>query len=829
MPFLGKDIETNTPVVLGDIERRSSLYVLGKPGTGKSTLLTTLAHQDMAAGLSGFFLDPHGEAVTKAVAKLPVRFDPCNVIILDPAGEERVFGINPLHCEKLSSFTAREDTLQKTYTVFKRLWEKEAQWGLWLPLILRNSLPVLIETGYTLAEMPMFLVNRDFRSYVLEKAIYSGELADFWNYEFKEDQAQPALIRVRSLLSNRYVRHIIGQKETMVDFAKLTTTPGKFVFLKLPPNLDDESRHFIGTIIVSELQHAIMSRKDTWHTFCLYVDEFQHFATDQFAKFILEGRKFGCAITLAHQERIGQFGENEKILGATMACANKVIFQCTVKDARELAPEFAQKPVFTETRKIPELVISKEPVWDILNKGHPNPRVQELAYIHFTPFYELIWRLRAELEEKYLIRVEFLDQAAEAQIDASISRSQSQPLRYGRLVTSPQLTQIGATLDRALSLRQNAEEVIFGIQLRKNALERNRQDIKKTNEFLTAIMEGRQTIIPPQERIAEFIIGLFIGEDFGFGEIMALYRSIYNLYIRLLFGDPSIERYIPDFLAAKYYRSEIEKIYEQEKFSKFRQRTVDWLMECRKRAEPKPGDAVIVRNIREHHEKAIAHFKKSQFYVKEGLSDMYWDGIPIDGRYEVINLSWSIPSLPKRIIQPSEIQKLKDICFNELTALIKAGKRDVFKVTLEISELCQLLSQPENHVKVPSGVYKEVAVHVASTQEMVNQAVQALTELPRYTAMAKVIEERGGEQRVWKGHVLTQDLPRDTYGAGIEEHIIEQTGERCYRSRDAIEKEIATRRTSWRPRPPPEDPQGPKVQPEAQPKEQSEPPPQGWV
>jgi hypothetical protein len=108
MATIGWDIETNTPVGIGEVERRSSLYVLGKPGTGKSTLLTTLAHQDMDTGLSGFFLDPHGEAVTKAVAKLPVRFDPCNVLILDPVYEGRVFGINPLYCPNPSSSTSAQ-------------------------------------------------------------------------------------------------------------------------------------------------------------------------------------------------------------------------------------------------------------------------------------------------------------------------------------------------------------------------------------------------------------------------------------------------------------------------------------------------------------------------------------------------------------------------------------------------------------------------------------------------------------------------------------------------------------------------------------------------
>src|SRR5206468_3823559 len=97
-----------------------------------------------------------------------------------------------------------------------------------------------------------------------------------------------------------------------------------------------------------------------------------------FAKLILEGRKYGCAITLAHQERFGQFGENAAILGATDACANKVLFQLTGRDAKEFASEFAEAPMVLETRLVPELVISKQPMWDLLRQGHANARVQEL-------------------------------------------------------------------------------------------------------------------------------------------------------------------------------------------------------------------------------------------------------------------------------------------------------------------------------------------------------------------------------------------------------------------------------------------------------------------
>ena len=139
---------------------------------------------------------------------------------------------------------------------------------------------------------------------------YNTHLLDFWQDEFRPEQAQSALNRIGILLSNPYVRDIVGQTKTDISFDKYATH-GYVILLHLPSTLDYEARRFIGTIFLSELFHALYQRPtdERQNTFCIYIDEFQQFATDQFADFILEGRKFGVATTIAHQERIGQFGK----------------------------------------------------------------------------------------------------------------------------------------------------------------------------------------------------------------------------------------------------------------------------------------------------------------------------------------------------------------------------------------------------------------------------------------------------------------------------------------------------------------------------------------
>src|SRR5574342_20097 len=95
--FIGRNIENNTIVEIGNIERRSGLYILGNPGTGKSNLMESMIITDIQKGSGVFFLDPHGEAIDKIIKHLTTN-NTASIIILDPEDEKYSFGINPLSC-----------------------------------------------------------------------------------------------------------------------------------------------------------------------------------------------------------------------------------------------------------------------------------------------------------------------------------------------------------------------------------------------------------------------------------------------------------------------------------------------------------------------------------------------------------------------------------------------------------------------------------------------------------------------------------------------------------------------------------------------------------
>src|ERR671915_2154838 len=426
---IGADTETDQPISIGDIERRSGLYILGKPGMGKTSLMVNMALSDMENGHGVFFLDPHGDAIDDIVIRLTYEQNK-NVILLDPTNEIRTFGINLTSCKDVSDLHERSMAYNRAYGIFEQIWHAEFKERPWLQLITSHTLKVFIENqDYTLAEVPRFLRDETFRNDLVKNVKYNWEARDFWQYEFaqqrardQEDKTDPTRTRLYILLAHEYVRDIIGQAQSTIDFSTIMRE-NKIVLLKLPANLSEDAKRFIGTILVNDLLLAILTRpSERRHQFSVFVDEFQNFVASGSIDILLtQARKFGIATTIAHQERFGQFSEDKKILGATAAAANKVFFQLAVKDAQELAPEFAKAPTTTETRLEPELVISKEPFWELLRRGHKNPRIQELVRKHFQPLLDAFHKLQEQIDDILLSRTGYQSEATMYRDAASIS------------------------------------------------------------------------------------------------------------------------------------------------------------------------------------------------------------------------------------------------------------------------------------------------------------------------------------------------------------------------------------------------------------------------
>jgi hypothetical protein len=563
---IGLDANSNKEITIGDIEWRSGLYILGRSGMGKTNLIVNLIKQAIKNGYGVFFLDPHdGIDRLKSVYK-----DNSDFIDLNIQDETHSLGINLLKCKNVDSWVQRSDIYDRVRWVFFKLFETEFGERPWLESIIQNTLYVFIENQeYTLAEVPRFLVNPDFRNYLVSRVRYKPDVVDFWKYQFQPKQAESALTRMTTLLGHDAVRHIVGQRETTLDFAKIMAER-QIVLVKLPATLAPDIKKFIGTILISELLHAVRIREAIpereRHQFCIFVDEFQHFVNyEDFGTLITEARKYGIATTISHQERFGQLGDNKQIIGATDATVNKFFFRLSVRDAKEQAPEFAKTPPPPEKRWDAELVLSQYPVDDLVQKGHTNPKIQAVVNWYFRRFQEEMTDIKNQMEAERLIRMEVLDDSALYRLDERIENLRGYERDY---VVMERLLR---SAERAVSLAGSQSEKLLNLsELAKVYF----LEWRNFNKVLTSIMEGR--FIPGTREFAQFTFNAlsYLAQTVAVKDRLPHSIEVKNVmahYISLAYGDPREAREIPCWFAlwAKIFVDEaLSRIGESGKKSK---------------------------------------------------------------------------------------------------------------------------------------------------------------------------------------------------------------------------------------------------------------------
>lgn len=328
-------------------DRRSHMYVIGKTGTGKSTLMKNMLVADIRRGEGLALIDPHGDLASDILSFVPEeRME--DVIYFNPADMRYPIAFNPL--EKVPP-ESRYLAVSSLISVFKKVWPR--YWGPRLEHILRYSLVTLLEhPGSTLLDLPALLTNETFRTNVL-KSIKDPLVQEFWQYqagsfvsEGKTGAVSPILNKAGQLLISTPLRHILGQKENTFDLRKVMDE-GKILIANLAKGrIGEDNCSVLGAMLVSTMMLSAMSRADvpeeTRRPFYLYVDEVHSFLTPAFADILSESRKYGLNLILAHQY-LGQL--DEKVRSAIFGNTGTIVsFRTGVEDARFFAREF--QPVF---------------------------------------------------------------------------------------------------------------------------------------------------------------------------------------------------------------------------------------------------------------------------------------------------------------------------------------------------------------------------------------------------------------------------------------------------------------------------------------------------
>jgi len=333
-------------------DRLRHMYVIGKSGTGKSTLFESMVSQDIANGAGVGVLDPHGETIDKILERIPKnRVD--DVIYFDPSDTEMPVALNLLEMDDLS-----QKNLMASALVSAIMHHFEYSWGPRLEYLLNYSILTLLEVqGTTMLGITRLLEDDNYRNYILHN-VKDPMVLKFWNTEFKNMKNNPKLItesiapiqnKVNRFLASSTIRNILGQRKSTIDIEDAMNN-GKILLMNLSKGkIGEDNADLLGALLVSRIQFFALQRAKIpsaqRRPFYLYVDEFQNFATGSFESVLSESRKYGLGLYLTHQYTAQL---PEELLKAVLGNVGTIAaFALGTPDAKALAGEFA--PNFTDT------------------------------------------------------------------------------------------------------------------------------------------------------------------------------------------------------------------------------------------------------------------------------------------------------------------------------------------------------------------------------------------------------------------------------------------------------------------------------------------------
>lgn len=291
---------------IAQADRLSHMYIIGKTGVGKSTLLEILLRQDIVAGRGFALIDPHGDLAERVWAWTPNALKD-RITYLNAPDPTQPFGYNPLRRVRPERIPLAAAGLLET---FRKQWPNA--WGVRMEHVLRNALYALLERDdATLPDILRLFSDKKYRKSVARK-IQNPMAKEFWTTEFENYPARlraeaiaPIQNKLGALLVDPTLHRILVAPASEIRMRALMDEGRGLIVNLSKGELGEDACQILGGLIVTTLGLAAFSRAnippDERRPFFVYADEFQSFTTLSLVNMMSELRKYGIGLTLAHQ------------------------------------------------------------------------------------------------------------------------------------------------------------------------------------------------------------------------------------------------------------------------------------------------------------------------------------------------------------------------------------------------------------------------------------------------------------------------------------------------------------------------------------------------
>lgn len=352
LPTIGKHINLGYSdargrrheIPLSYADRTSHVYLAGKSGMGKSTLMLNMIRQDIANGEGVGIIDPHGDLVQDILRTSISTNRLQDVVLFSASDTEYPIGLNV--------FDSRENVSvsEKATRTVSFLAQNIENWnGGRMEDVLYNAVYTLYcNSGTTLQDVIKLLYDDVYRRRMVRK-IDDPLVRDYWEFEYnpltlgsRQQLVRPIAHRLRTFLRDMHMRRILCQSKSL-NLRQLMDE-GK-IFLVDLGGLSAINAKLLGSLLISKIQIAGMSRANVPPTerkpYYMYVDEVQNFITTSLDVVFSEARKYGLIFTVANQFLDQLEGKTlNAILGNVGAM---VCFRVGEKDARLLQATYKPK------------------------------------------------------------------------------------------------------------------------------------------------------------------------------------------------------------------------------------------------------------------------------------------------------------------------------------------------------------------------------------------------------------------------------------------------------------------------------------------------------